>query len=111
MKLKLIVALFALATLSGVAGAQQTASKPLTLSVNHQVVLMWQASTTSGVTQYNIYRGIASGGPYLLIASDNALDYNDVPGTGTWYYVVTAVGSDGVESVYSNQAFAVVPAL
>lgn len=110
MKLKLISALFALAALSGAAGAQQTASQSLTLTVNHEVILTWQASTTAGVTQYNIYRGIANGGPYLLLGSDNSLDFTDGTATaGTWYYVVTAVGSNGVESVYSNQATAVVP--
>ena len=110
MRLKLIPALFALAALSGAVGAQQTAVQQLTLTVNHQIILTWQASTTAGVTQYNIYRGIANGGPYLLIGSDNALDFNDgTAGAGTWYYVVTAVGSNGVESVYSNQATAVIP--
>lgn len=110
MKLRLIAVLFALAALSGAAGAQDKSTKVFTLAVNNTVVLTWDASTTAGVTQYNIYRGTLSGGPYSLIGSDNALDFTDLTaGAGTWFYVVTAVGSNGVESVYSNQATAVIP--
>jgi fibronectin type 3 domain-containing protein len=42
----------------------------------------------------------------------NALTFDDstVTSGDTYYYVVTAVDNDGVESLYSNQATANVPA-
>jgi fibronectin type 3 domain-containing protein len=61
---------------------------------------------------YNVYRGTTAGGPYSEI---NAFDPNtayvdgSVQAGSTYYYVVTAVGSTGVESAYSNQVTAVIP--
>lgn len=74
-----------------------------------QVVLSWTASSTASVTGYNVYRSTTAGGPYTQIASQVAMtSYSDSPGsgTGTYYYVVTAVGPGNVESVYSNEASA-----
>jgi hypothetical protein len=81
-------------------------------ATSHQVSLSWRASTST-VIGYNIYKGTKSGGPYALVnsspeASTNFADTSVVGGT-TYYYVVTAVNSKGVESVYSNQAAATVP--
>jgi len=81
-------------------------------ATSHSVSLSWRASTST-VIGYNIYRGTKSGGPYALIngspeASTNFADTSVTGGT-TYYYVVTAVNSKGVESVYSNQAVATVP--
>ncbi len=79
----------------------------------HSVNLGWNTSTSSGVVGYNIYRGTISGGPYTRINSAlDAAPYdtdNTVIGGQTYYYVVTAVDSSGVESGYSNQTQAVVP--
>jgi len=81
-------------------------------ATSHSVSLSWRASTST-VIGYNIYRGTKSGGPYAPIngspeASTNFADTSVTGGT-TYYYVVTAVNSKGVESVYSNQAVATVP--
>jgi len=81
-------------------------------ATSHSVSLSWRASTST-VIGYNIYRGTRSGGPYAPIngspeASTNFADTSVTGGT-TYYYVVTAVNSKGVESVYSNQAVATVP--
>ena len=78
----------------------------------HTVALSWDASN-SAVIGYNIYRGTQSGGPYQRLTSSPQADtsYTDttvLTGT-TYYYVATAVDSNHVESVYSNQAQAVVP--
>lgn len=80
---------------------------------SHLVDLSWTAST-SVVVGYNVYRGTVSGGPYAT-----KLNSAVVPGTAytdtavvagqTYFYVVTAVDANGVESVYSNQASALVP--
>ncbi len=82
-------------------------------TTSHSVALSWQASTSSGVTGYNVYRGTVSGGPYTKITSStvSGLGYtdNNVTSGQTYYYVATAVDSSSNESAYSNQATAAVP--
>lgn len=77
------------------------------------VVLSWGASTSS-VVGYNVYRGTVSGGPYsskLTSSPVSALTFTDsaVLAGQTYYYVVTAVNSSGVESADSSPASATVP--
>jgi fibronectin type 3 domain-containing protein len=70
------------------------------------------ASTSTGIVGYNVYRGTVSGGPYAKLTSlDTGVTFSDsaVSAGQTYYYVVTAVDSTGTESLYSNQAQAVVP--
>jgi Abnormal spindle-like microcephaly-assoc'd, ASPM-SPD-2-Hydin len=78
----------------------------------HSVALSWDAST-SQVVGYNIYRGIASGGPYtkLNMSVDSSTTYTDnsVQSGQTYYYVATAIDSSNVESAYSNQVTASIP--
>lgn len=78
----------------------------------HSVSLGWTASTST-VAGYNVYRGSQSGGPYVAVNSglDASTSYTDtsVRAGQTYYYVVTAVDGSGNESVYSNQAQAVIP--
>ena len=85
-----------------------------TQGTSHYVSLTWTASTSSGVTGYNVYRSTTSGGPYTLLTSSplgaTATSYQDsaVTAGATYYYVATAlVGSS--ESGYSGQASAAVP--
>lgn len=77
------------------------------------VDLSWTASSSQDVMGYNIYRSNTSGGPYSRINSalDSSTVYTDnsVSGGQTYYYVTTAVNSDGEESADSNQAQAVIP--
>jgi hypothetical protein len=79
----------------------------------HSVALGWDASTSSDVVGYNLYRGTSTGGPFIRINS--ALDTipsetdSTVQAGQTYYYVVTAVDSSGAESSYSTQAQAVIP--
>jgi hypothetical protein len=81
----------------------------------HDVILSWTASaTTSGVVGYNVYRGTSSGGESstpLNSTPINGTTYTDesVTAGATYYYVVTAVGSDGVQSTDSNETKATVP--
>jgi fibronectin type 3 domain-containing protein len=75
----------------------------------HSVTLTWR--TSPNATSYNIYRGTASGGPYVKVASGIVdTTYTDVQVTHnqTLYYVTTAVNSNN-ESGYSNVAAAVIP--
>jgi Abnormal spindle-like microcephaly-assoc'd, ASPM-SPD-2-Hydin len=82
----------------------------------HSVSLGWTASTTTGVTSYNVYRAIYSGsacGSYTNIGSSPSSipAYTDsVVADGTTYcYATTAVDPSG-ESAYSNIIQAVIPA-
>jgi hypothetical protein len=82
-----------------------------TTSIAHSVSLNWQASTSGNVSGYKVYRGTTSGGPYALVSSLGLVtSYTDsnVQSGQSYYYVTTAVSS-GTESVYSNQAQAVIP--
>ncbi len=91
-------------------GLDSTCTTATTTS-QHSVQLNWQASTSSGVTGYDVYRSSVSGGYYGLRASVNSLNYKDtsVQSGATYYYAVTAVNSGGLQSKYSNQVKAVIP--
>ncbi|HTZ48970.1 MAG TPA: choice-of-anchor D domain-containing protein [Verrucomicrobiae bacterium] len=93
----------------GVSGSSPTPPS----SNSSSVVLNWNAST-SQVVGYRVYRSATSGGSFSLLSASevSGLTYTDttVSSGSTYYYVVTAVDSAGVESVHSNQASAVVPA-
>ncbi len=80
----------------------------------HDVGLSWNPSSTSGVVGYNVYRGTTSGG-------ESSTPLNSTPVTGTtftdesvaagttYYYVVTAVGSDDTQSPASAETETTVP--
>jgi hypothetical protein len=97
---------------SNASGSPAAVSLTGTGVVQHSVALSWNASTSS-VTGYNIYRGTVSGGAYARISSlvGGTLSYSDttVQNGTTYYYVTTAVDSQGTESVFSNQVVAVIP--
>jgi len=80
-------------------------------TAQHSAKLNWQASSSTGVAGYRVYRSTISGGYYALLASPASLYYTDngVQSGVTYYYVVKAVNSAGQLSAYSNQAKAVVP--
>jgi Abnormal spindle-like microcephaly-assoc'd, ASPM-SPD-2-Hydin len=83
------------------------------IASQHSVDLSWNASTSQDVIGYNVYRSKTSGGPYRKINSglDASTFYTDtsVNGGDTYYYVTTAVNSSYQESVYSNEAEAMIP--
>ena len=78
----------------------------------HYVSLAWNASTSS-VTGYNIYRSSRSTGPFTKLNGQpqSGVTYTDkdVQAGNTYYYAVTAVDSNSIESNYSNEASATVP--
>jgi hypothetical protein len=80
--------------------------------VEHSVNLFWDGSS-SEVTGYNVYRSGQSGGPYSKMNTTPVAGttYTDtsVQAGETYYYVTTSVGTDGMESGYSNQGVAVIP--
>ncbi|HEX8926482.1 MAG TPA: choice-of-anchor D domain-containing protein [Terriglobales bacterium] len=80
-------------------------------SVQHQVAVQWSAPSPA-VIGYYTYRSSVSGGPYTRLSSlDTTTNYVDQAVTAgyTYYYVVTSVDSNNVESAYSNEASATVP--
>lgn len=77
----------------------------------HTVALNW-AAESNGVTGFNAYVAITSGGPYLKLTSSPlktpTFTDSSVQTGQTYYYVVTAVNSSNQESAYSSEAAAVV---
>lgn len=82
-------------------------------SSSHSVVLNWTASASQAAA-YNVYRSQTSGGPYSLVNStpvtQTTFTDSKVQASQTYYYVTTAVDSQGVESAYSNQVTVSIPA-
>jgi hypothetical protein len=80
--------------------------------ISPSTFLTWTASI-SPVEGYHVYSGKISDGPYTKLTTSPipATSYVDstVESGNTYYYVVTAVDSEGIESEYSNMATAVIP--
>jgi len=78
----------------------------------HTATLSWAPAVT-GVTGFKTYVSMVSGGPYVELGAvpSTTPSYTDssVQSGHTYYYVVTAVNSTNVESLYSNEAAAIVP--
>lgn len=83
------------------------------VSVPHSVSLSWIASASPNIGGYKVYRGSVSGGPYIQVNASltGATNYtdNNVSSGQTYYYVITAVSSSGLESGYSNESVARIP--
>lgn len=83
-------------------------------SAPESVSLNWQASSSPGVIGYYVYRGTVSGGPYTALNSSpvTSTQYVDssVQAGMTYYYVVTSVDSGNMQSGFSSQVSANVPA-
>ncbi|MBA3916858.1 MAG: hypothetical protein H0X25_24040 [Acidobacteriales bacterium] len=59
-----------------------------------------------------MYRSAQAGGPYRKLSGlvdGNAYSDSTVASGETYYYVVTALGKDGVESGYSSEAATTIP--
>ncbi len=84
----------------------------ITGSAANQLILIWNASISSDVKGYNIYRSKTQNGPYELIATigptTSYLDSGLTPDTA-YYYVVSAFDEVPHESSYSNEAHSFTP--
>ena len=80
--------------------------------IQHSVALSW-APSSSDVAGYNVYRGSQSAGPYAKINSsiEGSTDYADdsVSAGNSYYYEVTSVDANGMESIPSQPVAASVP--
>jgi hypothetical protein len=80
----------------------------------YSVDLSWDASTSSNISGYNVYRSTTSGGPYSqinttgLVTGTTYADTTVATGT-TYYYVTTAVNSSNQQSGYSSQITVQIP--
>ena len=103
---------YAASTTPGAAAAPSGPAQPSSVTP-HDVSLSWNASISSGVLGYNVYRASGSGGPYMKLNSSIvfATNYTDnaVQSGQIYYYVVTATNSGDLESAYSNEIAAVIP--
>jgi hypothetical protein len=76
------------------------------------VRIAWTATSSTWASGHRIYRATSAGGPYTLIqqiAGTATVSYDDVPGVGTFYYVVRGYynpGGANWESIDSAQAIA-----
>jgi hypothetical protein len=106
-------------SLSGSVSVTSTATNsPLSIPLSgaglaaHKAMLGWTPST-SAVSGYNVYRGTQKGGPYTKLTSSlvPGSSYSDltVQSAMTYYYVVTSVQSNGMESVHSPEVSATIP--
>src|SRR5215831_18687449 len=81
------------------------------------IKLAWDPSADSGVAGYNIYRSQQSGSypstPLngAAVIPTTAFNDSNVQSGGTYFYVVTAVNTSGVQSGYSNEIQATAPVL
>ena len=81
-------------------------------AVAYSAVLTWTAST-SPVSGYNIYRSTSQSGPFTKLTPSliSGTTYSDssVQAGQTYYYVATAVNSNDIESIFSNEVSATIP--
>jgi hypothetical protein len=77
---------------------------PINVSVNSadaEVTISWTAVT--GASSYNVYRSTSQTGTYTKVGVSLSSPYTDtVASVGTYYYKVSVVGVDGVESAHST---------
>ena len=86
-------------------------------NVQHRVDLSWNASTpvASGgpIMGYNVYRSLQQNGPFMVLNPTpltglSFVDSNVLAGH-TYWYVVTSIDSNNIESAFSTPAMAAVP--
>lgn len=83
-----------------------------TASTAHAVALNWDASTSSNIAGYCVYRSTNSTNGFLKLTSNvSGLAYIDdaVSSGSTYYYAVSAVSTSGVESARSVEAAVTIP--
>ena len=99
-------------TATSQADTTKSSSASITVLPPHSVSLLWDASTSTAISYYKVYRGTISGGPYSLLGSNikgtSYIDSSVQSGT-TYFYVTTAFGTNNTESIFSNEFVSVVP--
>jgi len=108
---KYVIPLFALLALLSVSQCNERRNRPAPAKP-HSVDLSWNASK-SAVAGYLIYRSPQSSGPYLKLnkspVRETRFADTTIEAGHAYFYAVTAVDSQGRESVLSNKVQAVIP--
>jgi hypothetical protein len=98
---------------SGSSSGSGSVGSQTDVSAQHTVTLRWDQSSTSTVVGYCVYRALVAVGPFSKLNSASATSTNFTDTTVaeglTYYYVVTAVDSEHVESAFSNQVAVTIP--
>jgi hypothetical protein len=110
------------AALSGsITVSSDAANSPLTVSLtgngialtSHGVILSWTPSVSNDVIGYRIYRKTDPAASYVPLAATTQITTNladlGVSAGQTYYYAVTAVNAQSVESDYSQPVQATIP--
>jgi len=101
--------------LSSGSNTVQTGPTPTpTPSVGHSVNITWNTSPSTNVQGYKVYRSQTSGGPYsnvsgALATSTLAFTDTSVLSGQTYFYVVTSIDVNGLESPPSLEVNATIP--
>jgi hypothetical protein len=109
----LLVSCASIAGCIGITSASKTSSANTSEPAGHFVTLTWVPPTSADVAAYNVYRSKSAIGPFLRTATVAAANHEYVDKsveTGdTYYYVLTSVSLEGMESADSTSAIAPVP--
>lgn len=87
---------------------------PTPAPVAHSVDLSWDASPSGNLQGYKVYRGQTSGGPYTPISGtvgSGTLQFTDssVLAGHQYFYVITSIDLNGLESGPSPEVSAPIP--
>ena len=99
---------------SGANTVQNGPTPTPTPSVAHSVDITWNTSPSTNVQGYKVYRSQTSGGPYssvsgTLATSTLAFTDGSVLGGQTYFYVLTSIDVNGLESPPSLEVSATIP--
>jgi fibronectin type 3 domain-containing protein len=100
--------------LAGTNASPSPTPSPTPQPSSHSVQVLWDASSSSNLQGYKVYRGQVSGGPYNSVSGvlgTSVLQFSDstVAGGQTYFYVVTSVDVNGLESPQSSEVSVSVP--
>lgn len=110
----LLACVFAVPFLLAGCGASSSPPAPGPGPIAHSVILTWDPSSSPSAVGYHVFRSATSGGPYAVLNSSglvSSLSYTDLtvqPGK-TYYYTLTTVDGNGVESGFSGEVSATIP--
>ncbi len=76
-----------------------------TTNIAKQITVEWAPSTNKGIDYYNVYRSNQKDGSYDLHVKSRQNNYNDMVNEDgiEYFYKVTAVDADGLESTLNSQ--------